>query len=45
DYLKAVVQIACDRADLGPEFRQWLVDFVRSELDASVVPGSDGGSE
>jgi UTP--glucose-1-phosphate uridylyltransferase len=28
DYLKAVVRLACDRPDLGPEFRQWLEDFV-----------------
>jgi UTP--glucose-1-phosphate uridylyltransferase len=28
DYLKAVVRLACERADVGPEFRQWLDDFV-----------------
>jgi UTP--glucose-1-phosphate uridylyltransferase len=28
DYLKAVVRIAADRPDLGPEFRQWLTEFV-----------------
>ena len=28
DYLKAVVRIAADRPDLGPEFRQWLAEFV-----------------
>jgi UTP--glucose-1-phosphate uridylyltransferase len=28
DYLKAVVRLACERPDLGPEFRQWLEDFV-----------------
>ncbi|MGW0431484.1 UTP--glucose-1-phosphate uridylyltransferase [Micromonospora sp. NPDC003197] len=27
-YLQAVVQIACQRDDLGPEFRQWLGEFV-----------------
>lgn len=27
-YLQAVVQIACQRDDLGPEFRKWLADFV-----------------
>ncbi|KQT02287.1 UTP--glucose-1-phosphate uridylyltransferase GalU [Cellulomonas sp. Leaf395] len=27
DYLKAVVQIAVDRPDLGPEFRTWLGEF------------------
>ena len=24
DYLKAVVRLACERPDLGPDFRQWL---------------------
>ena len=24
DYLRSIVQIACDREDLGPEFRAWL---------------------
>ena len=28
DYLKAVVRLACERPDLGPEFRLWLEDFV-----------------
>ncbi len=28
DYLKAVVRIASDREDLGPEFRSWLAEFV-----------------
>jgi len=28
DYLKAVVRLACERQDLGPEFRRWLEDFV-----------------
>jgi UTP--glucose-1-phosphate uridylyltransferase len=28
DYLKAIVQLAADRDDLGPEFRPWLRDFV-----------------
>ncbi len=28
DYLKAVVQLACDREDLGPDFRAWLTQFV-----------------
>jgi UTP--glucose-1-phosphate uridylyltransferase len=27
-YLQAVVQLACKRPDLGPEFRQWLAEFV-----------------
>ena len=28
DYLKAVVRLACDRADLGPELLAWLTTFV-----------------
>ena len=28
DYLKAVVQLAAGRTDLGPDFRAWLTDFV-----------------
>jgi UTP--glucose-1-phosphate uridylyltransferase len=28
DYLKAIVQLASDRDDLGPDFRPWLRDFV-----------------
>ncbi|UZD62669.1 UTP--glucose-1-phosphate uridylyltransferase GalU [Brevibacterium sp. JSBI002] len=28
DYLKAVVQIACDREDLGAELKSWLRDYV-----------------
>ena len=27
-YLQAVVQLACQRADLGEQFREWLADFV-----------------
>jgi UTP--glucose-1-phosphate uridylyltransferase len=39
DYLKAIVQLAVDRADLGPEFLAWLIEFVRSRTDgASGVP-------
>jgi UTP--glucose-1-phosphate uridylyltransferase len=32
DYLRAIVQLACDRADLGPDFRAWLADFARDRL-------------
>ena len=38
DYLKAVVQIASERDDLGPAFRDWLRDFV-AHLDAGTGPG------
>lgn len=30
DYLKAIVQLASDRDDLGPEFRPWLKDFINT---------------
>jgi UTP--glucose-1-phosphate uridylyltransferase len=36
DYLKAVVRLACERDDLGPELISWLRGFVR-ELDAGDV--------
>jgi len=28
DYIKAIVQLASEREDLGPELRPWLIDFV-----------------
>jgi UTP--glucose-1-phosphate uridylyltransferase len=31
DYLKAVVRLACEREDLGPELRAWLKEFVQGE--------------
>jgi UTP--glucose-1-phosphate uridylyltransferase len=31
-YLQAVVELACQRRDLGPAFRDWLVDYVKNEL-------------
>lgn len=36
DYIKAIVQLAVDRDDLGPELRPWLRDF------AAALPESDG---
>ncbi|MGB9376398.1 MAG: UTP--glucose-1-phosphate uridylyltransferase [Mycobacteriales bacterium] len=30
DYLKAVVELACEREDLGPPFRDWLKSYVRT---------------
>jgi UTP--glucose-1-phosphate uridylyltransferase len=27
-YLKAVIRLACDRDDLGPELKEWLVSFM-----------------
>jgi UTP--glucose-1-phosphate uridylyltransferase len=38
DYLRAIVRLACEREDLGPEFRAWLKEFVGSgELDGGAV--------
>ncbi|WP_139417822.1 UTP--glucose-1-phosphate uridylyltransferase GalU [Agromyces laixinhei] len=34
DYIKAVIQLASDRPDIGPELRPWLVEYV-SRLDAA----------
>lgn len=30
-YLQAVVEIACKRPDLGPPFKEWLVEFVTKD--------------
>ncbi|MBM9438772.1 UTP--glucose-1-phosphate uridylyltransferase GalU [Actinacidiphila bryophytorum] len=32
DYLRAIVRLACEREDLGPEFRSWLRSFVTEEM-------------
>jgi UTP--glucose-1-phosphate uridylyltransferase len=32
DYLRAIVRLACEREDLGPEFRSWLRAYVNEEL-------------
>jgi UTP--glucose-1-phosphate uridylyltransferase len=32
DYLKSIVRLACDRDDLGPDFRKWLGEFVAARL-------------
>jgi UTP--glucose-1-phosphate uridylyltransferase len=32
DYLRATVEMAADREDLGPEFREFLLDFVDKRL-------------
>jgi len=32
DYLRATVEMAAEREDLGPEFREFLVDFVDKRL-------------
>ena len=37
DYLKAVVQLASERPDLGPELRVWLRSFVADLADEPAV--------
>ncbi|AVZ73530.1 UTP--glucose-1-phosphate uridylyltransferase [Streptomyces lunaelactis] len=32
DYLRAIVRLACEREDLGPEFRTWLRSYVNEEM-------------
>ncbi|WP_165989196.1 UTP--glucose-1-phosphate uridylyltransferase [Streptomyces sp. YIM 98790] len=32
DYLRTIVRLACERADLGPDFRDWLVKYVNGEM-------------
>ncbi|MFI7242808.1 UTP--glucose-1-phosphate uridylyltransferase GalU [Streptomyces qinglanensis] len=32
DYLRAIVRLACEREDLGPEFREWLRGYVTEEM-------------
>jgi UTP--glucose-1-phosphate uridylyltransferase len=34
DYLRAIVRLACEREDLGPEFRSWLHRYVTEEMGA-----------
>ncbi|GLF99480.1 UTP--glucose-1-phosphate uridylyltransferase GalU [Streptomyces yaizuensis] len=32
DYLRAIVRLACERDDLGPEFQSWLRSYVTEEM-------------
>jgi len=32
DYLRAIVRLACERDDLGPDFRSWLRSYVNEEM-------------
>ncbi|MFJ8646080.1 UTP--glucose-1-phosphate uridylyltransferase GalU [Streptomyces sp. NPDC093546] len=32
DYLRAIVRLACEREDLGPDFRSWLQRYVTEEM-------------
>jgi UTP--glucose-1-phosphate uridylyltransferase len=36
DYLKAVVRLACDREDLGPDFRAWLKEYVGDGMSSAT---------
>ncbi len=38
DYLRTVVRLACERPDLGPEFRSWLKEFAAGLAD-DPAPG------
>ncbi|MEU8762820.1 UTP--glucose-1-phosphate uridylyltransferase GalU [Streptomyces sp. NPDC048659] len=38
DYLRAIVRLACEREDLGPDFRAWLKGFV-AETSAADEAG------
>jgi UTP--glucose-1-phosphate uridylyltransferase len=40
DYLKAVVRLACDREDLGPDFLAWLTEFTGGSPRRGVRSGS-----
>jgi UTP--glucose-1-phosphate uridylyltransferase len=45
DYLKAVVRLASDREDLGPDFVRWLGEFVaerQRDAGGQAVPGDQG---
>ncbi|MCP2325558.1 UTP--glucose-1-phosphate uridylyltransferase [Hamadaea flava] len=41
-YLQATVQLACEREDLGPAFREWLVDYLAGSTPAAGT--SAGGA-
>jgi UTP--glucose-1-phosphate uridylyltransferase len=40
DYLKTVVRLASERDDLGPDFRQWLSEFVGEQQMQAGGPTS-----
>ncbi|MEU7029490.1 UTP--glucose-1-phosphate uridylyltransferase GalU [Streptomyces sp. NPDC046275] len=44
DYLRAIVRLACEREDLGPDFRAWLKGFV-AETSAQQAAGPSEGAE
>ncbi len=38
DYLRAVVRIAADRSDLGPDFVEWLREFLLDHQPTGPQP-------
>jgi UTP--glucose-1-phosphate uridylyltransferase len=36
DYLRAIVRLACEREDLGPDFRTWLRSYVAEEIPGNA---------
>ena len=44
DYLKAIVRLASDRDDLGPEFLPWLREFVE-HADPTHESSTDGAAD
>ncbi|HKE50798.1 MAG TPA: UTP--glucose-1-phosphate uridylyltransferase [Actinomycetes bacterium] len=46
DYLRTIVKLACEREDLGPDFRAWLEYFVAKEMRGNgSTPGEKGSRE
>ena len=41
DYLKAVVRLATDRPDLGPDLRKWLRTFVADLPPETIAQSTD----
>jgi UTP--glucose-1-phosphate uridylyltransferase len=37
EYLRTIVRLACERPDLGPDFRSWLQDYVKNELPGGAA--------
>ena len=42
DYLKAVIRLACERDDLGPDLRSWLAEFVEDAAREQAPAGAAG---
>jgi UTP--glucose-1-phosphate uridylyltransferase len=41
DYIKAIVQLACDREDLGPDLKAWLTEYVVQQLSREFDPAEE----